>query len=182
MCNVANGDSGASAQPCAITNIKESSCVVYLRWPQLRSPCLFRCRRPPSVSRVLRVLPGAKASSSVTCTGLKGTISTTVTVSKCTPSGGKGYKTATAPASSLAAGGNLTWSKSKATTTIGNAAESGLAEQVWRGGTEYSFAGKVTAASTKGTGIPKKGDAVKALACVSSAGAVTLLAGTTMKL
>jgi hypothetical protein len=126
---------------------------------------------------------GAKASSSVTCTGLKGTISTTVTVSKCTPSGGKGYKTATAPASSLAAGGNLTWSKSKATTTIGNAAAKVVSpNKCGAAGTEYSFAGKVTAASTKGTGIPKKGDAVKALACVSSAGAVTLLAGTTMKL
>lgn len=125
---------------------------------------------------------GAAATSSVTCKGLTGTITTTVTVSRCTPSAGKGYKTATASAASLATGGNLTWSKSKATTTIGNAKASVASPNMCTAGTEYSFSGRVTAASTKGTGIPKKGDAVRAKACVSSAGAITLLPGTAMKL
>jgi hypothetical protein len=126
---------------------------------------------------------GAAATSSVTCSGLTGTISTTVTVSKCTPSGGKGYKTATASAASLATGGNLTWSKSKATTTIGDTTAKAVTPNACgSAGTEYSFAGRVTKASTKGTGIPKKGDAVRAKACVSSTGAITLLPGTKMKL
>jgi len=123
------------------------------------------------------------ATSSITCTGLSGTITTTVKVSKCTPSGGAGYKTATGAASSLASGGNLTWASSKATTTVGDtSAKQVTPNKCGLKGTEYSFKGKVTAASTKGTGIPKKGDAVTALACVSSTGAITLLAGTTMKL
>jgi hypothetical protein len=137
---------------------------------------------PLSVATVGLAGTAGAATSSVTCTGLTGTISTTVTISKCTPSGGKGYKTASAPASSLASGGNLTWSKSKATTTIGDSSVKVVSPNKCGTSTEYSFTGKVTAASTKGTGIPKKGDAVKALACVSSAGAISLLPGTTMKL
>ena len=46
----------------------------------------------------------AFASSSISCTSLKGTISGSITIGKCTPSGGKGYKTASAPAASLASG------------------------------------------------------------------------------
>ena len=123
------------------------------------------------------------ATSSITCKGLSGTITTTVKVSKCTPSGGKGYKSATGSAGSLASGGNLTWSSSKATTTVGDtSAKQVTPNKCGTAGTEYSFTGKVTAASTKGKGIPKKGDAVKALACVSATGSITLLAGTTMKL
>ena len=86
-------------------------------------------------------------------------------------------------AASLATGGNLTWSKSKATTTIGNTTAKAVTPNACgSAGTEYSFAGRVTKASTKGTGIPKKGDAVRAKACVSSTGAITLLPGTKMKL
>jgi hypothetical protein len=125
---------------------------------------------------------GAAATSSITCKGLTGTITTTVTVSKCTPFGGKGYRTASAPAASLASGGNLTWSNSKATTTIGKTSAKVASPNKCTTGTEYSFSGRVTAVSTHGTGIPKKGDAVRASACVTSSGAVTLLPGSKMKL
>jgi hypothetical protein len=139
---------------------------------------------PLSVAAVgLAGTAGAAATSSVTCTGLTGTITSTVTVSKCKPSGGKGYKSATGSAASLASGGKLTWKSSKATTTVGDTKASTVSpNECGAAGTEYAFTGKVTAASTKGTGIPKKGDAVKADACVSSTGAITLLPGTKMKL
>ena len=138
---------------------------------------------PLSVATVGFAGTAGAATSSVTCKGLSGSITTTVKISKCTPSAGPGYKTASAPASSLASGGKLKWSSSKATTTVGDASVTTVSPNACgAGGTEYSFTGKVTGASTKGTGIPKKGDSVKALACVSATGAITLLPGTTMKL
>ncbi len=125
----------------------------------------------------------AAKKSGITCSSLKGTISSTVTISKCSPSGGAGYKSATAPAVSLAEGGNITWKSSGATTTVGDSSVSDVTpNKCGTKGTEYSFKGKVTAASTKGTGIPAVGNSVKALACVSSAGAITLLPGTTIHL
>jgi hypothetical protein len=125
----------------------------------------------------------AFAASSVTCTSLKGTDTGTVTIGKCTPSGGKGYKTASGAAASLASGGNITWSNSHATTTIGDTSVSSPGQ----GGckkktTEYDFTGTVTAASTSGTGIPKVGDAVSARACVASTGKLSLVKGTVMDL
>jgi hypothetical protein len=131
----------------------------------------------------IAAMPGvAGAASSITCKGLTGKITGNVTISKCTPTGGAGYKTASAPAVNLATGGNITWKTSNATTTIGNAVVSNPTNKCGTKGTEYSFTGSVTAASTVGKGIPKVGDAVSALACVSSTGAITLLPRTTMKL
>ena len=126
----------------------------------------------------------AWAGSSVMCTGLKGTITTTVTISKCSPSGGKGYKSASAPSSSLATGGSVTWSKSGATTTIGNVNTTSPGQgPCKKGSTEYVFTGTVTAASTSGTGIPAVGDAVSGSACVASKGGkISLAPGTTMNL
>jgi hypothetical protein len=125
----------------------------------------------------------AGAASKITCTSLKGTITGTVTIGSCTPSGGKGYKTASGSASSLAGGGNITWKSSKATTTIGDtSAKQVTPDKCATGSSEYSFTGKVTAASTKGVGIPAKKDAVSAKACVSATGNITILKGTTMKL
>jgi hypothetical protein len=125
----------------------------------------------------------AGAVSKITCTSLKGTITGTVTIGACTPSGGPGYKTASGSAASLAGGGKITWKTSKATTTIGNtSAKQVTPNKCPAGSTEYAFTGKVTAASTKGVGIPAKGDAVSAKACVSAAGNITILKGTTMKL
>jgi hypothetical protein len=125
----------------------------------------------------------AFAASSISCTSLKGTDSGTVTIGKCTPSGGKAYKTASGEAASLATGGNITWKSSGATTTIGDTSVSSPGQ----GGckkktTEYDFTGTVTAASTSGTGIPKVGDTVSARACVASSGKLSLVKGTVMEL
>jgi hypothetical protein len=44
------------------------------------------------------------ASASIRCSKLKGVAGATVTISKCTPSAGKGYKSLTGPAASLSGG------------------------------------------------------------------------------
>ncbi len=138
---------------------------------------------PVSVASLGVAGTAGAAGSGVTCASLKGTITGTVTISKCSPSGGKGYKKATAPASSLAGGGNVTWSNSGATTTVGDAAVTTVTPNACgKKGTEYSFTGTVTAASTSGTGIPAVGDSVSALACVTSSGKIALLKGTTIHL
>ncbi len=125
----------------------------------------------------------AFASSSVTCSKLKGSDSGTVTISKCTPSGGKGYKSASGTAATLATGGNITWKSSKATTTVGDASVTSPGQGgCKKGSTEYDFTGKVTAASTSGTGIPAVNDTVSARACVTSKGALSLVKGTVMDL
>jgi hypothetical protein len=125
----------------------------------------------------------AGASSSIQCTGLKGTITGNVTISKCTPSGGKGYKSATGVATDLASSGTLTWKSSKATTGIDDGSANTVTPNACgKKGTEYSFTATVSSASTTGTGIPAVGDAVSADACVSSKGAITLLKGTKMEL
>jgi hypothetical protein len=125
----------------------------------------------------------ASASSSIQCTSLKGNISSTVTIGKCTPTGGKGYKSATGNAAALATGGTITWSKSGATTTIGSGTVTQPTNLCGKKATEYGFTSTVTAASTTGTGIPAVGDTVSALACVTtSSGAIKLLKGTVMEL
>ncbi len=138
---------------------------------------------PVSTATVVVGGSTAFAASSITCKSLKGTDTGTVTIGKCTPSGGKGYKTASGSAATLATGGNITWSKSKATTTIGDTSYGTVTPNACgKKGTEYYFDGTVTAASTMGTGIPKVGDAVSADACVANSGKLTLAKGTTMKL
>jgi hypothetical protein len=134
---------------------------------------------PVSTATVVVGGSNAFAASSISCASLKGTDTGTVTIGKCTPSGGKGYKDATGSAATLATGGNITWSKSGATTTIGdtNATEvtnTGCSKK----DSEYEFTGSVTGASTSGTGIPKVGDAVQAYACLASSGKVSLAKGT----
>jgi hypothetical protein len=137
---------------------------------------------PASVATLGAAGP-AFASSSVSCTSLKGSDSGTVTIGKCTPSGGKGYKTASGTAATLATGGNITWKSSKATTTVGDAGVTSPGQGgCKKGSTEYDFTGKVTAASTSGVGIPAVGDTVSARACVSSKGALSLVKGTSMEL
>ncbi len=137
---------------------------------------------PASVATMSMAGP-AFASSGVTCTSLKGSDSGTVTIGKCSPSGGKGYKTASGAAVSLATGGTITWKSSKATTTIGDTSTSSPGQGgCKKGSTEYDFSGQVTGASTSGVGIPAVGDAVSARACVSSKGALTLVKGTSMDL
>ncbi len=138
---------------------------------------------PVSAATVVVGGSTAFATSSIQCKGLKGTDTGKVTISKCTPSGGSGYKTASGTATTLATGGNITWSKSKATTTIGDTSYGTVTpNKCGTKGTEYYFDGTVTAASTSGTGIPKVGDAVSADACVASSGKITLAKGTKMDL
>lgn len=57
---------------------------------------------PASVATVGVAGPAGTAGSSVSCSGLDGTITRTVTLSKWTPPGGTGYKVATGTATSLA--------------------------------------------------------------------------------
>jgi hypothetical protein len=125
----------------------------------------------------------AFASSSISCTSLKGTISGSITIGKCTPSGGKGYKTASAPAASLASGGTITWKKSGATTTLSLAATSPGQGGCKKGYLEYDATGSVTAASTTGVGIPAVGDTTSARACVDATnGKIALVKGTSFTL
>ena len=128
----------------------------------------------------------ATAASGIQCKGIKGNIAGNVTISKCKPSGGAGYKTATGVATSLASSGTLTWSKSGATTTIHGGSATAVSPNKCApakgGGGEFTFTATVSAASTVGTGIPAVGDSVSATACISSTGAITLLPHTVMHL
>jgi len=128
----------------------------------------------------------AGAVSSISCAGVKlvGTLATgTLTISKCTPSGGKGYKSASGSTASLNGTGNLTWSKSGATTTTNISASSPGQGVCPKGWTEFDANGSVMAASTSGVGIPAVGDTVSGTACIIVASNKLKLAkGTTFKL
>jgi hypothetical protein len=139
---------------------------------------------PASVAGVGLVSSGsAFAASSITCSSLKGTISGNITIGKCLPSGGKGYKSASALATSLATGGTLTWSNSGATTTVTLATTSPGQGSCKKGNVEFDATGTVTAASTTGVGIPAVGDSTSARACVETKnGKITLVKGTTFTL
>jgi hypothetical protein len=134
---------------------------------------------------VAQVGPAA-AASTIQCKGLSGAVTGTITISKCKPSGKKGYKSGTgSPTSMIApAGGKITWSNSGATTTVKLGAPTAVTPNVCTGGaTEYAVSGTVTAASTTGVGIPAVGDAVTAKACVASGTeAMTLVKKTTFAL
>ena len=69
---------------------------------------------PASITALVLSTPASAAGSSVTCKKLTGTISSNITISKCTPES-KTNKSASAPAASLATGGGtLTWSRAVA--------------------------------------------------------------------
>jgi hypothetical protein len=128
---------------------------------------------PASVAAVGVVNAGtAGAASAISCTGLKGTISGNITISKCNPSGGKAFKSASAPASSLATGGTLTWKPYKHsvnTTTVSLSVTSPGQGACKAGYDEYDATGSVTAETgASGVGIPVVGDTVSARACVDS--------------
>ena len=88
-----------------------TTCVIACLWSRpLHSPYPFRRRSP------WRGVPApASAASSITCKGLAGTATGTVTVSKCTPKS-KTNKSASGAAASLLSGGTITWTPSKQTT------------------------------------------------------------------
>jgi len=139
---------------------------------------------PASVAAIGVVQAGpAGAAPSITCTSFKSTVTGTVTIGKCTPSGGKGYKSASGSSASLATGGTLTWTKSGATTTVSLTVTSPGQGGRAKGYVEYDANGSVTATSTIGTGIPAVGDTTSARACVNTAkNKITLVKGTTFTL
>ncbi len=128
----------------------------------------------------------AGAASSIQCASikLKGTLATgTLTFGKCTPSGGKGYKTATGTTAALLAGGNITWSNSGATTTVSFTDTSPGQGACSKGYDEFDATGTVTAASTSGVGIPAVGDVTAARVCVDTTkNKLKLVTGTTFSL
>ena len=123
----------------------------------------------------------ASAASGVSCKTIKGTITTTITITACTPKVPKGADaSASAPASSLATGGTLTWSKSGQTTVValtvsGGTSQGGCAKK-W---IEYDANGTVTGGNSTYTQV---GDVVSARACVGPTGALKLVAHTVMTL
>ncbi len=129
----------------------------------------------------------AGAASGIQCSSLKlsGTLASgTITVGKCTPSGGKGYKTATGSAAALVEpNSNLTWSKSGATTTVtitATAEGQGLCKKKY---TQFDASGTVTGASTTGVGVPAVGDAISAEVCIdATTNKLKLVTGTTFSL
>ncbi len=139
---------------------------------------------PTSVAAVSAVSTGsAFAASSITCSSLKGTVTGTITIKKCTPSAGKGYKSATGSSGSLATGGTLTWSNSGATTTVTLVVTSPGQGLCGKGYSEFDANGTVTAASTTGTGIPAVGDTTSSKVCVNVAkNKIALVKGTTFSL
>jgi hypothetical protein len=131
--------------------------------------------------------PAGAAGSSIACSSvkLKGSLAGgTLEFSKCTPSGGKGYKDATASTAALeVAGSNLTWSKSGATTTVSITASSPGQGVCPKNYLEYDANGTVTAASTSGVGIPAVGDVISGTACVDvTKNKLKLASGTTFNL
>jgi hypothetical protein len=118
------------------------------------------------------------ATTAPSCGKLTGTISTTFSVSRCTPASRK-YKSASAKSSSLATGkGTLTWSRSKKTTKVTiSISQSGTSCAV--GSTEYKVKGSVTGGTATFT---KRRQAVSADVCVSATGDLSLVPKTRMAL
>jgi hypothetical protein len=144
----------------------------------------------PASMAAIGVVPAGTAGaagSSIACSSvkLKGTLAAgTLTFGKCTPSGGKGYKTGSASTSALdSSSGTITWSKSGATTTVSISASSPGQGVCPKNYVEYDANGHVTAASTTGTGIPAVGDVISGKACIDVAkNKLKLAPGTTFNL
>jgi hypothetical protein len=131
--------------------------------------------------------PAGAAGSTIQCKSvkLKGTLAAgTLTIGKCSPSGGKGYKEVTGSTAALAvAGSNLTWSNSGATTTVTIGSSSPGQGVCPKNYVEFDALGSVTAASTSGPGIPAVGDVVSGTACIDIAkNKLKLAKGTTFNL
>jgi hypothetical protein len=105
--------------------------------------------------------------SSVTCSKLSGSAQAKVTISKCVPSAGTGYKSASQPGGTFATG-VLTWSSSRTTTTLGSSTLDFLDTRGPCTGTseEVHWTTAVAAASTVGRGIPAVGDTISAYVCM----------------
>ena len=128
---------------------------------------------PASVAVIGTSAP-AWAASTVTCAKMSGTISGSITITKCTPKS-KTNVSASAPASALTSGGSLTWTTSGGTTTVTmtvtNAGQGGCKS----GYTEYDANGHVTGGTSTYTHV---GDVSSTRACVSTAkNKITLVKG-----
>ena len=121
----------------------------------------------------------AFAASSITCKKLSGTITGTITISKCKPKAPKGEKdkTLSGQAANLAAGGTLTWAPSGKTTIVGSPNTTSPGQGACKAGsTEYDSTGTVTGGTSTYT---HAGDAFSSKDCVDGSGNITLLKGTT---
>ncbi len=137
----------------------------------------------PTTVATLGVVPvgTAGAASGITCSKVKltGALATgTITISKCTPTPGKTYKSASAASATLEAGGNLVWSSSGATTTVSITATTPGQGVCAKGYDEYDANGSVTNASTSGPGIPQVGDVIHGVTCIDVAKNKLKLVGT----
>ena len=133
---------------------------------------------PASVAVVGGATP-AFAASSISCTGLKGTATGTVTLSKCTPKS-KTNKSASGAAASLVSGGTITWTPSNQTTvtklTVTSPGQGGCK----KGSTEEDAKGTVTGGTSTYT---HSGDTVSIRACYASkTGKLSLVKGSTATL
>jgi hypothetical protein len=119
----------------------------------------------------------AGTPKSVACKGLTGTVTGSITISKCKPANTK-YKSASGLTSSLETGGAFTWSPSGKTsasdnTTVSSPGQGGCAA----GSTEEDATGSVTSIS-KGNTYTPIGQVISLRVCVDSAGNITLVPGT----
>jgi hypothetical protein len=109
------------------------------------------------------------------CAKVKGNISGSVTLSKCTPTNAT-FASAKGLASALTSGGTFTWATSKKTTVVSDTVSSPGQGSCAAGSIERDISGSVTGGSAKK--YAKIGDAVLARLCQSSSGALTLAPGT----
>ena len=121
----------------------------------------------------------ATASSSLSCAKLTGNISTTVTISKCTPltkAEKKTYKSASASTGVIASGGALTWSSSGTTTVISAPVTSSGPGTCPKADTEVTATGTVTGGTAA---VTASGDTFYAEVCANNkSGKLSLVKGT----
>jgi hypothetical protein len=126
---------------------------------------------------VLAFLPSADAATTgIVCSKMSGTITSTVTLAKCT--GNTGTKSKPIKSTSLASGGTIKWVNGK-TTTVKLSVKQGPGGACPATSKEYIASGKVTADTTKSA---KVGGPATAKVCVAASGAITLEPGTKAKL
>ena len=109
------------------------------------------------------------------CAKVKGKISGSVTLSKCTPTKAT-YASAKGLASALTSGGTFTWATSKKTTVVSDTVSSPGQGSCAAGSIERDISGSVTGGNAKK--YAKIGDAVLARLCQNSSGALALVPGT----
>lgn len=134
---------------------------------------------PASVALVGVPAVAGAAGSSVSCASVKGTITGSVTIGKCTPKN-KADKSASGAAASLTSGGTITWSPSGQTTMTSLTVSSPGQGPCKKNTSEYIATGSVTGGTSTYT---HSGDAVSVKVCVSSkTGKISIAPGTTAAL